>query len=196
MDSNYNGRGGSGTPFAARSPEPASRASPRQALPIAERIRGEGRANPPPARGTGLSSRPPSYRQSPAGTTRRRKGYMISVQSHVSTDMGSLLIGALGAAFIPVGVLNFWRQSRAGRCPVHSRRAGRVALAVGRLSLIAGIAAVTAGMLVYRGNRQLERQQMARFLAGVSAAFKGWIGIEEPVPYKQAPPTRNTSSTA
>jgi hypothetical protein len=59
------------------------------------------------------------------------------------------VIAAVGAGLVVVGLLSLRRRSMASRCSRHSRVAGRVAVPMAWLSMVAGIALLVAALVVY-----------------------------------------------
>jgi hypothetical protein len=87
----------------------------------------------------------------------------------------SMAFFVVGAGLVLVGVVAFWRQSRAANCPRHSRLAGGVAITLACVCVLAGI-----GLLAFA----VGRQDTNRLFSAVVTGFKNWIGIKEPPPHK------------
>jgi hypothetical protein len=90
--------------------------------------------------------------------------------------MASLVIGAIGAGLIVVGVAALRRQSNATSCPMHSHVVGRVAVFLAWACMIAGTGALVAAVVVYRAN---QGQDMSRLFSAV----RKWLGVES-APYR------------
>jgi glutamate 5-kinase len=72
--------------------------------------------------------------------------------------MTSLVIGAVGAGLIVVGVAALRRQAKATSCPKHSHAAGRLAVILAWACMIAGAGALVAAVVVYRTNQEPRRR--------------------------------------
>jgi hypothetical protein len=89
-------------------------------------------------------------------------------------NMTSLVIGAVGAGLIALGVAALWRQSRATSCPKDSCLAGGVAVVLAWACLLAGIGLF--GFAICQG------PDLKRLLSTAAAGLKRWVGIKESPP--------------